>query len=139
MWVPFGLVGECISRPCQETFHENDTKEAPASVHYQLPSTKKRLYVPSQLGSILPTRIPRDDEQLHPGSVLGIHNMYVVLPQFVMTLISSVVFAVLERQGGSKDDPGAIGFVLRCGGVMALVAGIYSRKLLTIIKRPQVH
>ncbi|KAJ2088116.1 hypothetical protein IW138_004455 [Coemansia sp. RSA 986] len=90
---------------------------------------------------------PPQREKLESGAILGIHNMYVVLPQFVINAVSSLVFAWL---GGSTNDAGskalrsvefmamdtafsamsgggtigreAVGAVLRIGGVSALVA-----------------
>jgi len=77
------------------------------------------------------------------GVLLGIHNIYVVLPQFLVTFFSSIVFAILEPGGASGDknitrqhhphnknlDADSIGFVLRFGGLMAIFAGILSVKL----------
>ncbi|KAJ2774575.1 hypothetical protein IWQ57_000757 [Coemansia nantahalensis] len=89
-------------------------------------------------------------QKLDSGTILGIHNMYVVFPQFVINAISTLVFAWL---GGSSlttvaDAPpparsveflaldavyarltaaggggaGSVGVVLRIGGVSALLA-----------------
>ncbi|KAJ1720639.1 hypothetical protein LPJ53_004747 [Coemansia erecta] len=87
-----------------------------------------------------------DEDRLEGGAILGIHNMYVVLPQFVINAVSSLVFAWL---GSSVPSSGhhdgvrtveflaiekvtsmvfgeganeAVGFVLRIGGCSALVA-----------------
>ncbi|KAJ2800141.1 hypothetical protein H4R20_004170 [Coemansia guatemalensis] len=83
--------------------------------------------------------------------ILGIHNMYVVFPQFVINAISSLIFAWLGRGSTTDSDPDsgnsvrsvefmamdavltifsgdignrneAIGSVLRIGGVSALIA-----------------
>ncbi|ORZ23323.1 major facilitator superfamily domain-containing protein [Absidia repens] len=62
------------------------------------------------------------------GIILGIHNMYIVLPQFLVTFFSSVLFHFLEN--GDQDAPSdAIGVVLRFGAVMAAIAGLLSLKL----------
>ncbi|KAJ2358979.1 hypothetical protein GGF43_000448 [Coemansia sp. RSA 2618] len=86
---------------------------------------------------------PRQREKLESGTILGIHNMYVVFPQFAINAVSSLVFAwlgsgsVTHSQGmrtvefmamdtvysqlvGSNVE--AVGWVLRIGGVSALVA-----------------
>ncbi|KAJ1994700.1 hypothetical protein H4R33_000123 [Dimargaris cristalligena] len=44
---------------------------------------------------------------LDAGIVLGIHNMYVVLPQFVMSLVSSVVFSLLRDAAPSTHSESA--------------------------------
>ncbi|CAG8809645.1 3854_t:CDS:1, partial [Racocetra persica] len=89
------------------------------------------------------------------GVLLGIHNIYIVIPQFIATFFSSVAFAILEGptsnhfadhvadgNNGTTNDPmnsqshgelnagaDSIGFVLRCGGCMAIVAGVLSMRL----------
>nr|CAG8502631.1 10354_t:CDS:10 [Entrophospora candida] len=64
------------------------------------------------------------------GIILGIHNIFVVVPQFLVTFISSVIFAILEsnnNDGGGRND--SIGFMLRFGGIMAIFAGFLSIRL----------
>jgi len=75
------------------------------------------------------------------GALLGIHNMYIVLPQFLVSFLSSVVFAAIEPRGkqeGAIDgpettavDPDTIGVVLRFGGIMAGIAALLSLRLWT--------
>ncbi|KAF9933182.1 hypothetical protein FBU30_006348 [Linnemannia zychae] len=97
--------------------------------------------------------------QLDAGLVLGVHNMYIVFPQFVDAIIASCLFAIIgnvphsdqptqpqlpppgdedrhdkeEWIGWMSDlyarDPEPVGWVLRFGGVMALVAVYLSRRL----------
>ncbi|KAJ1924319.1 hypothetical protein IWQ60_005275 [Tieghemiomyces parasiticus] len=43
---------------------------------------------------------------LDSGMVLGIHNMYVVLPQFVMSLVSTVIFSALQDRRSTAHPPG---------------------------------
>ncbi|KAI8323674.1 MFS general substrate transporter, partial [Martensiomyces pterosporus] len=93
---------------------------------------------------------------LEAGTILGIHNMYVVFPQFVINAVSSLVFAWFggnSSSGGSEHgaarsveylamnalfsssstaaalaDSGneVVGWVLRIGGVSALVAAAFT-------------
>lgn len=66
------------------------------------------------------------------GVLLGIHNMYIVLPQFLVTFLSSIIFRLLDN---SKDElnemapSDTIGLILRIGAVMAGVAGLISMKI----------
>ena len=72
------------------------------------------------------------------GEMLGIMNVFVTLPQFIMTFVSSVVFAILEP-GKSKEltegkvevrgGVSAIAVVMVIGGVGSLVAGWLTIKL----------
>ncbi|KAJ2575442.1 hypothetical protein GGH19_002985 [Coemansia sp. RSA 1807] len=82
-------------------------------------------------------------EKLESGTILGIHNMYVVFPQFAINAVSSLVFAWLGSESGTNSqgmrsvefmamdtvysqlvqaNTEAVGWVLRIGGVSALVA-----------------
>ncbi|KAK4510516.1 uncharacterized protein ATC70_004947 [Mucor velutinosus] len=72
--------------------------------------------------------IPSQSDNNPPaaGVLLGIHNMYIVLPQFLVTFLSSIVFRILESSEGSTDT---IGIILRVGAVMAGVAGFISLKI----------
>ncbi|KAF9107542.1 hypothetical protein BGX29_006066 [Mortierella sp. GBA35] len=104
--------------------------------------------------------------QLDAGLVLGVHNMYIVFPQFVDAIIASCLFAMIGAtprpdqpsephlpppppggemgwMGGlfremvsttttrimAAGDPEPVGWVLRFGGIMALVAAYLSRRL----------
>ena len=72
------------------------------------------------------------------GEMLGIMNVFVTLPQFIMTFVSSIVFAILEP-GKSKEltegkvevrgGVSAIAVVMVIGGVGSLVAGWLTFKL----------
>lgn len=65
------------------------------------------------------------------GVLLGIHNMYVVLPQFLVTFFSSVIFHFLEKGSSTEEEasPDAIGVVLRFGAIMAGIAGYLSTRI----------
>lgn len=84
-------------------------------------------------------------EATSAGALLGIHNIYIVLPQFLVSFLSSVVFAAIEPKAsqegggvGSQDpevgNPDTIGVMLRFGGVMAGIAALLSLRLW---KQPQ--
>jgi solute carrier family 45, member 1/2/4 len=72
------------------------------------------------------------------GEMLGIMNVFVTLPQFIMTFVSSIVFAILEpgkskelTEGKSEGSGGvsAIAVVMVIGGLGSLVAGWLTMKL----------
>ncbi|KAJ3350963.1 hypothetical protein GGF32_004576 [Allomyces javanicus] len=108
------------------TWRPSSTQRLPRSW-----STRSAPLLPTtaaQLGDPVPepaTQMPA------AGIVLGIHNCYIVLPQFVVSLVASLVFAVLPDanpedpnaepiQAGSAAD--SIGWLFRLGGASALVA-----------------
>jgi len=72
------------------------------------------------------------------GEMLGLMNVFVTLPQFIMTFVSSIVFAILEpgkskelTEGKSQGRGGvsAIAVVMVIGGLGSLVAGWMTLKL----------
>ncbi|KAF9183348.1 hypothetical protein BGZ51_002731 [Haplosporangium sp. Z 767] len=72
------------------------------------------------------------------GALLGIHNIYIVLPQFLVSFLSSVIFAAIEprqQQGAGEQptegpsNPETIGVMLRFGGIMAGIAALLSLRL----------
>ncbi|KAI7847853.1 major facilitator superfamily domain-containing protein [Circinella umbellata] len=65
------------------------------------------------------------------GVLLGIHNMYIVAPQFLVTFFSSVMFHFLEKNSseGEETSPDAIGVVLRFGALMAGIAAFLSSRI----------
>ncbi|PWZ03283.1 hypothetical protein BCV70DRAFT_197512 [Testicularia cyperi] len=79
----------------------------------------------------------------HAGSVLGLHNVSIVIPQFIVTGFSSLIFAIMEpaaqvMPSSSSSGPStvsnpapskgqnsdALGLIFRLGGCSALIAGI---------------
>lgn len=69
-----------------------------------------------------------EQPQDQAGMILGLHNVAISTPQILATLISSVVFRALQKE---RDVPGdtSVGWVLRIGGVAALIAAWWARGL----------
>jgi len=88
-----------------------------------------------------------DPTHLHNqiGLILGIHNISIVAPQFVMTGISSLVFAILDPESaiGDPSQPGSdnlepqyqgsglrsFAVIYRVAGLSALVAAVLAWRL----------
>lgn len=75
------------------------------------------------------------DTQTRGGTILGILNLSIVLPQFVVSLISSAIFSHFDKVASSSGEdmaaeegaaPG-VTYVLCFGGVAALVAAALTR------------
>jgi solute carrier family 45, member 1/2/4 len=60
------------------------------------------------------------------GVVLGLHNVAIAAPQVIASLGSSVIFKALQKERGTPGDD-SVGWVLRIGGICALVAAWCSR------------
>ena len=74
----------------------------------------------------------------HGGTILGIHNLAIVLPQFVVSLVVSLIFRVTDHVNHdfqASDDDGIV-WVMRFGGVMTLCAIFVTRLIpLTLTER----
>ncbi|KAK4569788.1 hypothetical protein LTR86_002757 [Recurvomyces mirabilis] len=62
------------------------------------------------------------------GVVLGIHNVAIAAPQVIATLGSSVIFKLLQKPRGEGQDD-SVAWVLRFGGLAALVAAYLTRRV----------
>lgn len=147
MWAPFSLLGEYVSRQEAISNRIHDTSDGFVHHSHLMASTAslslgiigiEPVYQPidteeeiEMLGVGQPQEEEREEsieEHDSPaaGVLLGIHNMYIVLPQFLVTFISSIIFRILE---GDKNSTDTIGLILRIGAVMAGVAGFISMKI----------
>jgi len=71
------------------------------------------------------------------GTILGIHNLAIVIPQFLIALISSAIFRIFDKHLSS--DPGGpeyiyygkngVAWVLRFGGLCAFLGAAISRRV----------
>ncbi|KAG2198769.1 hypothetical protein INT47_010555 [Mucor saturninus] len=125
LWVPFSLVGEYVSYEDEkrQTFLHSGPVEAPsyASVVAAGPSTTSE-----------EERQEMNDE-FDAGMILGVHNMYIVFPQFAVAIVSSFIFAASDA---IKDGPdkalSSVTPVLIFGGLMALIAAGFSRFIVRV-------
>lgn len=62
------------------------------------------------------------------GVVLGLHNVAISAPQIVATLVSSVIFRIAQKPRGEPGD-NSVGWVMRFGGLAALVAAYMTSRL----------
>lgn len=74
-----------------------------------------------------------ETEALAGGTILGIHNLAIVFPQFIVALVSSAIFRAVDAH--VDGDPNnhntyygktGVAWVLRFGGLCAIVSFIFS-------------
>ncbi|ODQ63719.1 hypothetical protein NADFUDRAFT_84326 [Nadsonia fulvescens var. elongata DSM 6958] len=109
LWAPFVIISEEISRV--------KVKKAQLADGWDIPHAKK--YAAYEHNS---------------GIVLGIHNVFVALPQVISSLMSSILFKFYSAAPG--DDEGlmyddSIGWIFRFGGLFTLMAVYLSFQLKT--------
>ncbi|PKY55231.1 MFS general substrate transporter [Rhizophagus irregularis] len=134
MWAPFSILGEYIAKEYRSPKQSNDMDEDTNQLMTSTEETTSEIPFIDSHGDI------STKDSSEAGVLLGIHNVYIVLPQFLVTIFSSIIFAILEPSGDKNTirqhhphdknlDADSIGFVLRVGGFMAIIAGFLSIKL----------
>lgn len=65
------------------------------------------------------------------GTVLGIHNLAIVFPQFIVALVSSIIFKVVDGDDTATGDTylgkNGVAWALRFGGLCTLVGTLVAR------------
>lgn len=111
LWVPFSLVGEFVSYEDERRqLAQNDPSSASA-----------------------PARMEDQGEDFDAGMILGVHNMYIVFPQFAVAIIAAFIFAAADAvDKGGSDETSGVASVLAFGGLMALIAAAFSRFVIRV-------
>ncbi|GAB5586600.1 hypothetical protein Unana1_01500 [Umbelopsis nana] len=128
LWIPFSLVGEYVS-------YEDGRKKGNA-----VTSTANYGAVNgSTSSSPLPKEADEEQnqEEFDAGHILGVHNMYIVFPQFAVAIIAAVIFVMVGTV--ALEDPeqkgrSGITFVLAFGGCMSMIAAAVSRYIVRVVK-----
>jgi len=70
------------------------------------------------------------------GTIMGIHNLAIVFPQFIIAVVASIIFKLADgdsaKPAGEGPQTGArngVAWVLRFGGLMALIGAAICRKV----------
>ncbi|CAG8812829.1 9588_t:CDS:1, partial [Gigaspora rosea] len=126
MWVPFALVGEYVQQEDERQIEEN-TEVRPLSNNDIEQDTYLNLeHSPTSSSSTTSTL--ENEEKFAAGMILGVHNLYIVLPQLVVSLTSSMIIKLVNDITHDENSD-KFGWVFRFGGIMAIIAAILSRYL----------
>lgn len=68
------------------------------------------------------------DEEDQAGIILGLHNVAISAPQVLATLISSVIFKILQKPRNVPGDI-SVAWTLRIGGVAALISAFITWRM----------
>lgn len=143
-WVPFTLMGEFVSDGLsnyeaagngvtdgfQRDVESHDPLLSSSSVLFEADSMEKDS--PQEALSIASKSSSAHAPPLDAGMALGIHNIYIVLPQFLSTFISSLVFMYTGSLKHGEDGSSTVdefGWVLRIGATAAIVAGFVALRV----------
>lgn len=144
LWIPFALVGEYISYEADKL---EDAKEAAIQARngHTKYGTTDTTHVDAASSSLEANDIDDDDDELDAGLLLGVHNMYIVFPQFAVAIIAALIFKAVEVVQDPNLPPSptprptadsGVAWVLRFGGIMGLFAAILSRRVIQVPRRP---
>ncbi|PVG03619.1 MFS general substrate transporter [Serendipita vermifera] len=66
------------------------------------------------------------------GTILGIHNLAIVFPQFLIALVATAIFRIVDSKSDSNPNDvyygkNGVAWVLRFGGLSALIGAAFSR------------
>jgi len=142
-WVPFAIIMEFLKeineksvqpQPNEGTVDETSRRRTVSTPRMQTdaanerqPLIRRRSYDEAVLegcGSV----------PVAGGTVLGIHNLAIVFPQFITALVSSAIFHIVDAD--IDKDPtnhntylgkNGVAWVLRFGGLCTLFGAIFSR------------
>lgn len=120
LWAPFVIISEEVARIKQKKTSllggiSNETED------YQEQAPIRRNF---------------ETYEHEAGIILGVHNVFVALPQVVSSLMASLLFKILDSHGQVEGQPetesaDGLGWVFRFGGLATLVAVYLSCKLKT--------
>ncbi|QRW17727.1 MFS/sugar transport protein [Rhizoctonia solani] len=132
-WVPFAIIATAAHKDAFKTMGPNEEYLAgnlPREQEYLLDSSASERYPPEFAG----------DAPNRAGLFLGIHNVFVVLPQFLSISLSAIIFSLRDPGrsvlGGapteftSAQKLSSLTVILSIGGLNSLVAAFLTRKLL---------
>lgn len=114
LWVPFSLVGEYVSYD-DERRQRAQLEQAVATAATTTSAAESQQLI--------------ENDDFDAGMILGVHNMYIVFPQFVVAIMAAFIFAATNASG---DPSSGVASVLAFGGIMALIASAFSRFIVRV-------
>ncbi|KAF8897661.1 major facilitator superfamily domain-containing protein [Infundibulicybe gibba] len=140
MWVPFTIIMELLKETptiaqapaeSQRPTHSRvvSTPGIRRGVDERQPLIRRRSYdeyetTPEEVSPATP---------LPGGTVLGIHNLAIVMPQFIVALVTSAIFRYVDETGNDPSDTNTylgrngVAWVLRFGGCCTLIGALFAR------------
>lgn len=127
LWIPFSLVGEFVS-------YEDEKRQT--SLKPTLPNAPSYASIVANGGTSTTNNEEERQEsndEFDAGMILGVHNMYIVFPQFAVAIVSSFIFAASDAiHNGPTKTLSSVTPVLVFGGLMALIAAAFSRFIVRV-------
>lgn len=162
MWIPYAFVGAYLYNENNNKDTSNDTnnpspsaadddRQETKSTSSSISVTEKSEVPPNDSGTVTieiksseTLSEPAKSELENTGMALGVVNIFVVLPQFLVALIAALIFMIRQKyitQAVSSDgaaiptgdnDVVGVTWVLEFGSWMAFVAALLSRRVIEV-------
>ncbi|KAF8076526.1 major facilitator superfamily domain-containing protein [Lyophyllum atratum] len=143
MWVPFAIIMEILKDgPAQSTAaalaarRPSHTRVLSAPPPRRLVDEQQPLLRRRSLDAYEPGPGEVPIAPMAGGTVLGIHNLAIVMPQFIVALVTSAIFRIVDGGPPGVVDHGntylgktGVGWVLRFGGCCTLIAAFIVRRV----------
>ncbi|KAG7096809.1 hypothetical protein E1B28_004217 [Marasmius oreades] len=148
MWVPFAIIMELLKE-----VSSNSPAQTPRQTHSRTISTpglpRRSLTDDDGHGERRPLLRRRSlneyetspdelalEKPLAGGTILGVHNLAIVIPQFMVALVTSVIFRIVDGGRGTPTEDestyygkNGVAWVLRFGGFCTLVGALLARRV----------
>ncbi|KAF7335162.1 hypothetical protein MSAN_02349300 [Mycena sanguinolenta] len=149
-WAPFALLGEAILTsqsssdtgevdPLLEQIESNGAKSSSLDLSSELERLDMRSPNPNAAHREVDSAGGGLRDQV--GVILGIHNICIVIPQFLVTILCAVVFAVFDSDSGSAAEnsrpstkQSSVVYVFRLGAVWSFIAFMICRRLARLVR-----
>ncbi|THV08418.1 MFS general substrate transporter [Dendrothele bispora CBS 962.96] len=143
MWAPFAIIMELLKEMSATPAEQPDSRRS----HVRTTSTPGTRST-NERQPLLRHHRSHDDlesssddapkeKRIAGGTILGIHNLAIVMPQFVVALVTSVIFRIVDGEGSihgaSVGDESTyygkngVAWVLRFGGLCTLAGAALAR------------
>ncbi|EPS42604.1 hypothetical protein H072_3407 [Dactylellina haptotyla CBS 200.50] len=107
LWAPFALISSDISK--RDAIKRGFLRSATPSIRSGVD-------------------LDNEDYVDQAGIILGLHNFAIAAPQVIATVMSSIIFRLLQKPRGETGDT-SMGWVMRFGGMAALLAAAMTIRL----------
>lgn len=145
MWVPFAIIMELLKEPLKPVTNSAlANRHSSRTRHISTPGLTRNNGERTLLlrrRSFNESDVMLEEEVTPPaplagGTVLGIHNLAIVAPQFLVAVVNSIIFRIVDGSvtvnsgvGGGETYYGktGVGWVLRFGGLCAFFGAFVAR------------
>ncbi|KAF8329729.1 uncharacterized protein EI90DRAFT_3155165 [Cantharellus anzutake] len=144
-WAPYALIGEALL--VESRTHPSAPQSGSGTPDTDLDVTETLLEGQGNSSSA----VKSSDAAASAGVVLGIYNIFVVLPQFLFIALSAIIFQIMEPnrdvihpgpssvpstdEAKPEGGPSAIVVIFWFAGLSSLIATYYSLKLMMYLRK----